>query len=141
MLGTLGKLFVWVLLLLNTSKVQAEIKCQDYKFYYTLYAKKIFETEYLCLDWKSGHLTNKKCKDKKCLNDLNVSKDLLRGKKQTIGTRGFYVCHNLGGSPQILKIEKPNKKYQTFDRCILPSGAQIDTGTLLKYYLDSDKMN
>lgn len=93
----------------------------------------VFENNFLCLKFKDGTLLSKNCKNGECI-DIKNSKDnsdLLKGYKRNIGTKGFHVCHKIGGKPRIIKVQKVNNRWQTFDQCILKDGF-MDTTTLLE---------
>lgn len=126
---------VWGLLALTSLPATAQISCGKTRFFYIHNREKIFKIEDYCLDKKSGALYNDACKDKSCLKNFTQSyEELLAGKKPGFGTTGFWVCHNLGGSPQIIKILGEGDALTTMDRCMLKNGGVIDTGSLEMYF-------
>ena len=115
---------------MSSSLYAAELKCQEYEIKY-VFAKKIKkERKEYCVNFKMGTLYSKNCQQAQCVPQTSNQIELKKGYKKGIGTLGFHICHKLSGKPQIIKIQKPNKKWQTFDRCRLEKGT-IDTVSLL----------
>jgi hypothetical protein len=125
----------WGLLALTSFAAEAQISCGKTRFYYIHNRAKVFETQDYCVDKKSGALFNDVCKDRACLAQFKETYDeLLEGKKPGFGTSGFWVCHNLGGSPQIIKVLGDGSALTTMDRCMLKNGGVIDTVSLELYF-------
>lgn len=135
MSGSLGKLCVWGLLALTSFPAKAQISCGKTRFYYLHNREKIFETQDYCIDKKTSVLFNDACKEKACLKPFKKSyEEILEGKRSGFGTTGFWVCHNLGGSPQIIKVIGQGNELTTMDRCMLKNGGVIDSVSLELYF-------
>ena len=118
----MGRTLLISCLLMTISIYAEELKCQKWPISYIYGKEKIQEEQFFCFNLHSNEACSKKCNRKKecpLYNKLyHLADQEIKKKIETVGTRGFQLCYQLGGRPSIFKI-KISKGERTMNRCQL----------------------
>jgi len=123
-------------IILFSSSVSAE-ECGRGNISYYLNNKKISTDEKFCFDQdeRSKYIYSQDCTGLKCkiLKNPEERPVSLLGYKSSIGSPGFKVCRELGGTPQI--VEYKLKEHQgKIDRCIFSEKTFVSNDLLMKLW-------
>lgn len=117
--------------------LMAKEKCSEGTIQYIYKKKKIEKKLSFCFDEdkRDKYIYSKNCKGLKCKQLLIPEKRPVNIKqyKSSIGSPGFKVCRELGGSPQIIKYSF-GKKWNQSSRCIFDDSTFASNNLLLKLW-------
>ncbi|MCP4915233.1 MAG: hypothetical protein GY909_19085 [Oligoflexia bacterium] len=129
-------LFIIFLVFLSTN-ILAEEKCSEGMIEYIYKKKKVKKKLNFCFDKdkRDKYIYSTNCKGLKCKPLLIPEKRPVNIShyKSSIGSPGFKVCRELGGSPQIIKY-KFDKKWNQSSRCIFNDSTFASNNLLLKLW-------
>jgi hypothetical protein len=119
------------------SSMTYALDCQKSKIQYITFGIKSVENSYFCTNQYKDLIISNNCKNKKCYAyKASHLKYRVSSLSSEVGKPGFKLCRKLKGKPQIIRF-LVLKKWYKLDRCIFSTdNSYIDSGSLLKFYLE-----
>lgn len=113
--------------------------CSTGEISYIFKQKKVIQNLEFCFDKdkRDNYIYSKNCMGLSCKEVQNPhEKPLILSKyKHSIGSPGFKVCRELGGSPQIINFKIKNESHQG-SRCIFNDTTFVSNNLLMKIWKD-----
>lgn len=132
--------FVSLLLIALTTSAVAEEKkhkkCEESKIRIETFSEVKTIEEKICYGEEVVNFTSLSCKKQKCSAFKFPKRFYISEFLGPMGTPGFKLCREVGGSPEIVEIFVGGLWYRT-DRCLFKDGF-VDTDSLLDFYIDRE---
>lgn len=109
-------------------------KCEAAKIRIETFSEVKVLEEKICYGEDIANFTSASCKKQKCSAYKAPKRYYMHEFLGPMGTPGFKLCREVGGTPEIVEIFVGDLWHRT-DRCVFKDGF-VDTDSLLDFYID-----
>jgi hypothetical protein len=113
----------------------SDLTCSIGKITQRTFGKVYSESKEICYNQDKNILVSRNCENKRCMAYSSKQRFSFNDLFNEKGKPGFVLCRKLGGDPQLIDFYVNNKPY-ALDRCTFSDGGFVDTGHLLRHFLD-----